>query len=87
MFTNFSKEAFEKKKLKLFFFFFRKQKNTKNFTVRNKSYKYDIIDILVREKSLNFCNSIFSTTIDLVGKLKFDDLSFGLFGDEEVGFV
>ena len=55
--------------------------------MRNKSYKYDIIDILGREKSINFCNSIFSTTIDLVGKLKFDDLGFGLFSDEEVGFV
>ena len=87
MFTNFSNEAFEKKKLKLFFFFYRKQKNTKNFTVQNKSYKYDIIDIFGREKSINFCNSIFSTTIDWVGKLKFDDLGFDLFGDEEVGFV
>ena len=55
--------------------------------MQNKSYKYDIIDILGREKSINFCNSIFSTTIDLVGKLKFNDLGFGLFGDEEVGFV
>ena len=75
-----------KKKLKLFFFF-RKQKNTKNFTVQNKLYEYDIIDILGREKSRNFCNSIFSIAIDWVGKLKFDDLGFGLFGAEEVGFV
>ena len=85
MFTNFSKEAFEKKAETLFFL--RKQKNTKNFTVQNKSYEYDIIDILGREKSRNFCNSIFSIAIDWVGKPKFDDLGFGLFGAEEVGFV
>ena len=53
MFTNFSKEAFEKK-TKTLLFFFRKQKNTKNFKVQNKSYEYDIIDILGREKCRNF---------------------------------
>ena len=86
MFTNFSKEAFEKKKDETLFFF-RKQKNTKNFTMQNKSYEYDIIDILGREKSINFCNSIFNVAIDWVGKLKFNDLGFGLFGVEEVGFA
>ena len=55
--------------------------------MQNKSYEYDIIDILGREKSRNFCNSIFSIAIDWVGKLKFDDMGFGLFGAEEVGFV
>ena len=43
--------------------------------------------ILGREKSRNFCNSIFSIAIDWLGKLKFDYLGFGLFSAEEVSFV